>query len=141
MPSRIKVANPNRCIGCYSCMLACSRTNADSVSLIDSAIDVRTAGGIEHGFEIIACHSCIAPPCANACPTGALTPRSGGVGGVGGVVLNKELCNSCGRCMDACLPRAIHFNRANMPVICIHCGMCAKFCSHGVLELRKTEVL
>lgn len=136
MPSRIKVANPNRCIGCYSCMLACSRTNADSVSLIDSAIDIRTSGGIESGLQIIVCRSCIDPPCARVCPTGALTPRNGG-----GVVLKKELCDSCKVCADACLPRAIHFDRENMPVICIHCGVCARFCSHDVLELIKTEVL
>lgn len=136
MPARIKVANPNRCIGCYSCMLACSRVNANTASLIDSAIDIRTSGGIESGLEIVVCRSCIDPPCARSCPTGALTPRSGG-----GVVLDKNLCDSCMTCADACLPRAIHFNRADMPVICIHCGTCAKFCSHDVLELRKTEVL
>ena len=136
MPAKIKVANPNRCIGCYSCMLACSRANADSVSLIDSAIDIRTSGGIESGIGIIVCRACIDPPCARACPTGALTPRNGG-----GVVLDKDLCDSCRVCADACLPRAIHFDRADMPVICIHCGVCAKFCSHDVLEIRKTEVL
>ena len=136
MPAKIKVVNPNRCINCYSCMLACSRTNADSVSLIDSAIDVRTSGGIESGIGIIVCRSCIDPPCARACPTGALTPRNGG-----GVVLDKDLCDSCKACADACLPRAIHFDRANMPVICIHCGVCAKFCSHDVLEIVKIEVM
>ena len=136
MPPKIKVANPNRCIGCYSCMLACSRTNADSLSLIDSAIDVRTSGGIESGLQIVVCRACIDPPCARACPTGALESREGG-----GVVLNKELCNSCGKCLDACLPRTIHFNKEGLPVICIHCGVCAKYCSHDVLELRKTEVL
>ena len=136
MPQRIKVANPNRCIGCYSCMLACSRANADSVSLIASAIDIKTSGGIESGLEIIVCRSCIDPRCARACPTGALKTRDGG-----GVLLNKELCDSCGTCVDACLPRAIHFDKEGFPVICIHCGVCAKFCSHDVLELRKTEVL
>ncbi|MBC2697821.1 MAG: (Fe-S)-binding protein [ANME-2 cluster archaeon] len=136
MSARIKVANPNRCIGCYSCMLACSRVNAKTASLIDSAIDIRTSGGIESGLEIIVCRSCIDPPCARACPTGALTPRNGG-----GVILDKDLCDSCMTCASACLPRAIHFDKAGMPVICTHCGVCARFCSHDVLELRKTEVL
>jgi Fe-S-cluster-containing dehydrogenase component len=136
MPPKIKVANPNRCIGCYSCMLACSRTNEDSLSLIDSAINITTSGGIESGLQIIVCRSCIDPPCAKACPTGALTPRKGG-----GVVVHKELCDSCGECVDACLPRAIHFDKKGLPVICIHCGVCAKYCSHDVLELIKTEVL
>ncbi len=136
MSAKIKVANPNRCIGCYSCMLACSRVNAKTASLIDSAIDIRTSGGIESGLEIIVCRACIDPPCARACPTGALTPRNGG-----GVILDKDLCDSCMTCASACLPRAIHFDKADMPVICTHCGVCARFCSHDVLELRKTEVL
>ena len=136
MPAKIKVANPNRCIGCYSCMLACSRVNAHTASLIDSAIDIRTSGGIESGLQIIVCRSCIDPPCARACPTGALTPRNGG-----GVILDKDLCNSCKSCASACLPGAIHFNKADIPVICTHCGVCARYCSHDVLELRKTEVL
>ncbi len=117
-------------------MLACSRTNADAISLIDSAIEVKTTGGIEGGMEIIVCHSCIKPPCANACPTGALTPRNGG-----GIILDRSICDSCGNCIDACLPRAIHFNRDKMPITCVYCGMCARFCSHDVLELRKIEVL
>jgi len=140
MPSRIKVANPNRCIGCFSCMLACSRTNVNSVSLIDSAIDIRTSGGLESAFVIIVCRACHDPPCARACPTGALTPRDGG-----GVVFNKDLCDggkSCAQaCAHACLPGAIHFNRSGMPLICTHCGVCSKFCSHDVLELIKVEVL
>ena len=136
MPSRIKVANPNRCIGCFSCMLACSRTNANSASLIDSAIDIRTSGGLESAFVITVCRACHDPPCARACPTGALTPREGG-----GVVFNKDLCEGNKACARPCLPGAINFNKSGLPLICIHCGVCSKFCSHDVLKLIKTEVL
>lgn len=136
MTRRIKVKYPARCISCYSCMLACSRTLSNKVSLIDSAINVKTSGGIESAIEIVVCHACSEPPCAAACPTGALTPQKGG-----GIKLNKELCNSCGECIDACLVGAIHLGSDNKAVVCKYCGNCAKYCPHSVLELMKLEVI
>ncbi len=134
IPMRIKVANQARCIGCYSCMMACARTYYDTVSLRNSAINIKTSGGIESAYVPIVCHACKDPPCARACPSGALTKRKGG-----GVVLNKELCTGCGQCMDACLVGAIHLDGERKAIVCRHCGMCAKFCPHDVLEMRKVE--
>lgn len=41
---RLKVAHPERCIGCLSCMFACSRVNTGTASLQDSAIKIQTRG-------------------------------------------------------------------------------------------------
>lgn len=128
MPQRIKVANLARCIGCYSCMLACSRQRG-LVSLVRSAIQVKTRGGIEGDFILVVCHACEDPPCAHACQPGALEKADGGV------KFDRELCTRCGACKDACLIGAITMDQEEV-VVCKHCGMCAEFCPHDVLTLE-----
>jgi len=65
---------------------------------------------------------------------GALTKRKGG-----GVNLNKEICDGCGNCIEACLVGAIHLDAEKKAVICKHCGVCPKFCPHDVLEMIEVE--
>ncbi|MGB9927931.1 MAG: 4Fe-4S dicluster domain-containing protein [Methanosarcina sp.] len=134
MAKRLKVANPARCIGCYSCMMACARTWYDTISLKNSRINIQTKGGIETSYAQIVCHACVDPPCMRACPLGALTKRKGG-----GVILNKEICDGCGNCIHACLMGAIHLDAEKKAVICKHCGVCPKFCPHDVLEMIEVE--
>jgi len=129
---RLKVAHPERCIGCLGCMFACSRTRTGSVSLHDSAIKVKTQGGIEDDFRIVVCRNCQDPPCARACPEGALEMRP-----EGGAIFHRDLCTGCGKCQKACLIGAISMGKENKPIKCIHCGACADFCPHGVLELEE----
>jgi len=131
---RLKVAHPERCIGCLSCMFACSRINAGRASPDRSAIKVKTQGGLEGDFAVVVCRACTDPPCARACPTGALVRREGG-----GVLLNRELCQGCGACAEACLIRAISQDDEGQTVCCKHCGACVAFCPHGVLEMEEVE--
>jgi len=55
---RLKVAHPERCIGCLGCMFACSRINTGTASLQDSAIKIQTQGGIEGDFRVVVCRGC-----------------------------------------------------------------------------------
>ena len=86
---RLKVAHPERCIGCLGCMFACSRIRTGTVSLDSSAIKVQTQGGIEGDYRMVVCRACRDPPCARACPTGALEKKADGR-----VVFHKDLCQS-----------------------------------------------
>jgi len=131
---RLKVAHPERCIGCLSCMFACSRINAKTASLKDSAIKIQTQGGIEGDFRVIVCRGCQDAPCSRACPTGALEQKPDG-----SVVFHEELCTSCGKCEQACLIGAITLNKDGKPIKCKHCGACVAFCPHGVLELEEVS--
>ncbi len=115
-------------------MFACAR-RYPSGGLAKSAIHVRSVGGFEKGFTVIVCRACPNPPCANVCPTGALTPRKGG-----GVILNPAKCIGCGMCREACPFGAIQWDTdQNKPVICVHCGYCTNYCPHGVLELEEVR--
>jgi|GEM_PF-160148 len=129
---RLKVAHPERCIGCLSCMFACSRIHTGHASLIDSCIKIQTQGGIEGDFRVVVCRGCENPPCVRACPAGALERRPDG-----SVRLNKDLCTKCGKCSDACLIGAISMGKEGTPIKCQHCGGCVAFCPHGVLELEE----
>ena len=114
--------------------MACARTYYDTISLKNSAIDIQTSGGIESAYVAIVCHACVEPPCAKVCPTNALVKRKGG-----GVVLHKDLCTGCEQCISACLVGAIHMSGDAKAIVCKHCGICALFCPHDVLEMRKVD--
>jgi Fe-S-cluster-containing hydrogenase component 2 len=133
---RIKVKNPERCIGCMGCVFACARTRYDSISMDRSAIHVETVGGIESEFAIIACRMCEDPPCVASCPTDAIENRNGNLH------FDARKCDGCKKCIGACLIGAIYFDEElNNPLICIQCGVCAKFCPHDVLELERLEAI
>ncbi len=129
---RLKVAHPERCIGCLGCMFACSRIRQGTVSLQDSAIKIQTRGGIEGDFVVVVCRGCENPPCVRACESAALERKPDGR-----VVFHEELCTGCKKCEEACLIGAISSGKNGKPIKCIHCGACVAFCPHGVLELEE----
>ena len=132
---RLAIVDSALCVGCQSCMFACSRRFKEG-GLAASRIGVRSAGGMRNGFTVVVCRACPDPPCNKVCPTDALVLREGG-----GVDVIEERCIGCGNCAEACPYGAIQWNAgANKPVVCIHCGYCAEFCPHGVLELERWEV-
>ncbi len=133
---RLAVVDTERCVGCQSCMFACTRRQ-DEAGLARSCIGVRSAGGMERGFVVIVCRACGDPPCAKVCTAGAIKSRDVG----GGVYFDIDRCIGCGHCRDACIIDAIFWDdEINKPMICIYCGYCAKFCPFGVLELEKEEI-
>jgi Fe-S-cluster-containing dehydrogenase component len=115
-------------------MFACSRRSGNA-GLSNTCIGIKSSGGISKGYTVIVCRSCENPPCANVCPTGALTPKEGG-----GVRLNSSKCIGCGLCKDACIIDAVFWNEQDdKPVICVQCGYCVDYCPYEVLELIKDK--
>jgi len=130
---RLSIIHPERCIGCYSCMFACSREVYGTTSLERTNIWVETRGGIEGYFTQIVCRACVEPPCAKACKFGALTNRK-----EGGVVFNREKCTGCGECVERCMIKAMRFDEElKIPLVCKYCGICAQFCPHDVIALEE----
>ena len=131
MRKKMRIINRERCIGCFSCMYACSRTFHGVSTTEKSAMRVRAYAGTEGAFSIRICVGCIDPDCLNACPAGALEPLKGG-----GVKLIKEKCVRCKKCVKACTLQAMQWDMVNChPLPCIHCDICATFCPNDVISL------
>jgi len=134
MSKRLSVVDPDRCVGCQSCMFACARRTGVGGTAA-SRIGVRSAGGMRKGFVVIVCRACTDPPCARSCPTGALAVRPGG-----GVQFKQDLCTSCGLCRNACPFGAVFWSEeTDQPLICVYCGLCAGYCPYDVIRLEKIE--
>jgi len=119
-----------RCIGCHSCSLACARLVHKTLSWDTAGIRIMSSGGLSTGLEAKVCLACHPAPCAQACPTGALSQRKGG-----GVSVRKDRCILCGACAEVCPVDAIYLDGTGQPFVCIHCGRCVPFCPHECLEL------
>lgn len=131
--TRLAVIDPERCVGCQCCMFACARK--EEPGLAKASIGVRSVGGMERGFTVVVCRACEDPPCARVCPVDALAVRD-----AGGVLLDEDRCIGCGHCREACVIGAVFWDvEINKPMICMHCGICAKYCPYGVLVLEKRE--
>ncbi len=134
MAKVLRTLDMGRCIGCYSCMLACSRELKKSFSLQYAALRIRSRGGLQSKLTADVCQACQNPPCAEACGFQALVPKGGG-----GVKLIEEKCTGCGSCIPACPVGYIRMNPNDKIIMCIHCGICAKYCPHDVLGLVEVE--
>lgn len=132
MAKRISVIDVERCVGCESCMFACTRRFGVG-GTGDARIVVRSVGGIRRGFVVVVCRACPDPPCARVCPTDALTVRDGG-----GVVFHPDSCLGCGNCADACPYGAVFWDDVTgKPQICVYCGICAQYCPYDVIALEE----
>jgi len=136
MAKVLRAIGMNKCIGCFTCMLVCSGVNRQNHSLSKSAIKVRTSGGLKGKFVAVVCLACKDErACAEACPSGALEKRPGG-----GVILRAEKCIGCRKCEKACIVGAVHYDEdKNQPIICKHCGVCARMCPHDCLKMEETS--
>ena len=95
------VANPNKCIGCKACEIACAVAHLDSSVVTAGAIDTPFSPRInliraETVTAPIQCRHCEDAPCANACPVAAIVQEDNKI------IVKPELCIGCKTCMVAC---------------------------------------
>jgi len=132
----LKPVEMNKCLGCFTCMSVCAIVNKKNNSIVKSAIKVRTTGGMTSNFIAIVCFGCNEPACMEVCPSHALEKRPGG-----GVIVVEDKCIGCRKCEPACIMRAINYDAdTRKPIICRHCGVCARFCPHGCLQMVESEI-
>ena len=103
-----------RCVGCTSCQVSCKMENAVPMGKFRSRVDFTDVGKYpeakRHFFPKI-CNNCSNPPCIEPCPVkGATYKREDGV-----VMVNRDLCIGCGKCISAC-PYGARYAHENLMV-------------------------
>ncbi|MFM2486886.1 4Fe-4S dicluster domain-containing protein [Celerinatantimonas yamalensis] len=91
--NRFVIADPSLCIGCNTCVAACSQAHLSEGLQGEPRLKVmRTAE--ESAPQM--CHQCEDAPCITVCPVGAIRRENDAI------VLNESLCVGCKLCAIAC---------------------------------------
>jgi hydrogenase-4 component A len=91
--NRFVIAEPKLCIGCNTCMAACTMAHKEVGLQTYPRLTVeRTA----NGTAPILCRHCDDAPCAKVCPVNAITHENDSI------VLNETVCIGCKLCAIAC---------------------------------------
>ncbi len=117
-----KVIDQTRCIGCHACSTACKSENLVPLSVNRTYVkyvDVGVFPQARRAMQVTRCNQCEAPPCADACPTGAMYQRRDGI-----VDFDKMICIGCKACIAACPYDAIFINPED------HSAEKCNFCAH-----------
>lgn len=129
--------DPEKCVGCLACVMACSLQHGSTVGFADSRILPVMLKGPVINIPVV-CRQCAKPLCADVCPMGALSRDEKS----GAMVVDPDLCIGCGMCMTACPLGGMSLNNAGEAVKCDLCGgdpLCAKFCAYGAIEYITRE--
>ncbi len=129
------------CSGCRRCELACSMHHEDWMWPEASRIRVfMPFPGVEVPHL---CAQCDDYPCVESCPVDALSVD----GDTTAVLVDREKCTSCGKCIDACPGRVPFLHPGDdMATICDLCEgdpECVKVCQeagYNALQLVEEEM-
>ena len=138
-----------KCIGCFSCTIACKSNKHILVG--PKPTDIITVGPkMIHGeprasYVFMPCFHCENPWCVAACPTGAMQKRSQD----GIVFIDSNLCVGCKSCMSACPWGSPQWNSGTGKVVkCDYCkdrvdaGLkpaCVTICTTHCLHFENAE--
>lgn len=128
------VADADKCCGCRVCEMVCSLRHTGVFDPNRSAIH-RNTRVPDLRFRLITCAQCPTMPCAQACLVHAISRDCV----IGAVVVDPDLCNLCGDCVDACPLGQIVITNGHL-LKCDLCGgdpLCVEWCPRGVLSIAE----
>ncbi|MFC2003558.1 4Fe-4S dicluster domain-containing protein [Chloroflexota bacterium] len=136
--AKILTVDLTKCTGCDACELACSLRNVGEFNPSRSRIQIISSESDFFRIPIV-CLQCFRPPCAEICPTGAITRDET----TGIVRVSASGCNGCRMCEEACPFGAIFFSELEQKAVkCELCDgdpQCVAFCPTDALAFRESE--
>ena len=96
------VIDPSRCTGCYACLVACKSENSTAPGVSWIRIEEKESGEypkVSRTYTPMLCMQCGDMPCAQGCPTEAITKDATGV-----ILIDQEkcICENTKPCIGAC---------------------------------------
>lgn len=94
------VVDLKKCIGCYSCVIACKQEHFFPLGLYGARLLIGESGKFPTSNKEILpvlCNHCQEAPCVKVCPTRATTRREDGI-----VMVDANKCIGCRYCVIAC---------------------------------------
>lgn len=125
------IVNPENCVGCMQCMLACATAHSVSKTLFAATLENPrprsrihvAAGRFNQGFPN-RCRHCDPAPCQSACLTGAISKNPN----TGTTRINPDKCINCASCAMACPYGVLRFHEDPMAppgkVVAVKCDNC-----------------
>lgn len=116
--NRFILTDPEKCIGCRTCEVACMMSHQSSATpeAFTSRIRVVKGGTFT---TAVGCHQCEDAHCANVCPTGAIHRAAGAW------LVEQARCIGCKSCMVACPFGAMQVRVVEDRVQALKCDLCA----------------
>lgn len=127
----------NRCISCYTCVVACKDWNDVPAGPASWRRVVMLEGG-KYPQPFVAslttsCYHCAEPACVDACPENAISKRAED----GIVVVNREACtgkDQCAVCLNVCPYESPQFGSEENPKM-QKCDLCLERWQEGKLPI------
>ncbi len=114
----------SRCTGCQTCSVACKSNNGLPPGPLKYLRIYQYEKGTFPDLRIhihwIPCYHCEKPACIDSCPTDAIYKEEK----YGAVLIDKEKCDACRMCYEACPYGSPVFDSDSMETVTQKCTMC-----------------
>ncbi len=146
---KVVLVDPNKCLGCRSCELACAVAHSRAGELLAAVLSgerprkrIYVEPADRQAVPVV-CRHCEKAPCLKVCPTGAISRKGPGEP----VLIDLSLCIGCRSCYLVCPFGVIEFvPELGAAIKCDLCHLraipaCVEACPTGALSFGEAEAV